>query len=380
MMLALIAAILAAPTPFRTIVESHFDSWDANRDQVISATELDCLALDHSNTGELAAAIASLKLARRSTKVTYPPFTREYLLSEVMDGGTGDLASEQDEHERAEKAKGRKGLIDRYSRAYKKIASTKRELFADHTPDLDACRQGPLGDCFLVAAIGAAIHRDANSIKDMIQMTPDGGYSVTFRYGGPIQIPPLTDAQMCLTSTTGDEGLWLPVLEEAFGSLRARTTRAKPGTIPMEVGSDAIAHGGSIRTTIKAFTGNETKSLSLKTKLKADQSNLDDLASKLRAELRTAAGANSLMGLSTPKEGAPPGIANNHAYAVLSFDAEKDEVRIWNPHGNSYKPKREPGLKNGFPTSRGVFTMKVTDIVQVFRTATFEIQKPTLDY
>ena len=143
----------------------------------------------------------------------------------------------------------------------------------------------------------------------------------------------------------------------------------------MEVGSDAIAHGGSIRTTIRAFTGNETKSLSLQSKLKPDQSNLEDLVTNLRAELQTAAGATSLMGLGTAKEGNPPGIAGNHAYAVLSFNAEKDEVQIWNPHGNTFKPKGEPGIKNGFPTSRGVFTVKVGDVVQIFRGATFEIQK-----
>lgn len=373
MMLALIAVILAAPTPFRTIVHNHFDTWDANKDQVISATELDCLAMDHGNTGEIAAAVASLKLARRSTKVTYPPFTREYLLSEEMDGGAGELTSEQDEHERAEKAKGRKGLSDRYVRACKRIASTKRELFIDETPDLDACHQGPLGDCFLVAAIGASLHRDAKSIQSMIEQN-DQGYRVTFRHGGHIQIPPLTDAQICMTSTTGDEGLWLPVLEEAFGALRARTTKTRPGVEPMEVGSDAIAHGGSIRTTIRALTGNDTKSLSLRTKLNSERSNLDDLVSKLRTQLEIATRTDALMSVSTSKEGNPPGIAGNHAYAVLAFDKESDSVRIWNPHGNTFRPKGEPGIKNGYAVSRGVCSIPLAQVVQIFRTATFEVQ------
>jgi hypothetical protein len=373
MLFTILAGLIAAATPFQEVVKSHFDTWDADHDGTLSATEIDCLSVDHSIHGDSAAAVASLKLARRSTKVTYPPFTRDYFLSNENDGDDGVVAgSEQDDHDRAERAKGRKGLADRYNRALRRINGAKRDLFLDQTPDIDACHQGALGDCFLVAAIGATVHRDSNSLKEMIAPKSGGGYTVNFKYGGQVQVPPLTDAQICLTSTTGDEGLWLPVLEEAYGIMRTRNTQPKAGAEVMEEGSDAIAHGGSMRSTIKALTGNETKGVNLKSKLKPDQSNLNDLADTFRMELKKAIDDNRLAGLGTSKDDTPPGISGNHAYAILAFDAAKDEVKIWNPHGNSFKPKGEAGIKNGFPTSRGVFTVPLTEVVRIFRGATFE--------
>jgi hypothetical protein len=74
----------------------------------------------------------------------------------------------------------------------------------------------------------------------------------------------------------------------------------------------------------------------------------------------------------------PPGINGKHAYAVLAFDDEAGTVEIWNPHGNTFKPKGEPGIEHGYPTKAGRFTMPLVDFVSVFRAVTIETDAPAL--
>ena len=78
----------------------------------------------------------------------------------------------------------------------------------------------------------------------------------------------------------------------------------------------------------------------------------------------------------TGSEPQPPGISGRHAYAVLGFDAKADALTLWNPHGNSFKPKGEPGLQRGYPTRAGVFAMPVADFVRTFRGVNVETDKP----
>lgn len=67
-----------------------------------------------------------------------------------------------------------------------------------------------------------------------------------------------------------------------------------------------------------------------------------------------------------------PGLNSHHAYAVLSFDASKDVVQVWNPHGNKFVPKGPAGLTNGYPTTDGKFTMSLQDFVKAFRSISYE--------
>ncbi len=75
---------------------------------------------------------------------------------------------------------------------------------------------------------------------------------------------------------------------------------------------------------------------------------------------------------STSKDTGVPGLNSHHAYAVLSFDAAKDIVYLWNPHGNKFVPKGPGGLTNGFSTTDGKFSMTLAEFVKAFRSMSFE--------
>jgi hypothetical protein len=107
------------------------------------------------------------------------------------------------------------------------------------------------------------------------------------------------------------------------------------------------------------------------------QAHLDATLPKLRDQLADAMAAHRLVAAGTPKDGTlPPGINPGHAYAVLGYDRETDRVQLWNPHGNAFHPKGEPGLQNGYPTKAGHFEMSLTDIGHVFNGITIETDQP----
>ena len=108
------------------------------------------------------------------------------------------------------------------------------------------------------------------------------------------------------------------------------------------------------------------------------------LADKVKAALADAFEHDRLAGASTGSATPlPPGINGKHAYAVLGLEGES--VVLWNPHGNSFRPRGEPGRERGYPTKGGIFRMPLTDFIVVFdslvvetgRPATYQIQRRT---
>jgi hypothetical protein len=68
-----------------------------------------------------------------------------------------------------------------------------------------------------------------------------------------------------------------------------------------------------------------------------------------------------------------PGINPNHAYAVLGFEEKSDCVRLWNPHGDQFTPKGEPGAKHGYPQKDGVCDVPLAEFVNQFSGMAFEV-------
>jgi hypothetical protein len=67
-----------------------------------------------------------------------------------------------------------------------------------------------------------------------------------------------------------------------------------------------------------------------------------------------------------------PGIRGGHAFAVLGYDAQEDAIHIWDPHGDAYTPKGDPGPVHGYPRAEGRFSMPLPVFVKQYAGLAFE--------
>ena len=396
----------AAPKPptFAQVATEHFAQWDADQNGTLSHAEIDVLCVRPTLVGAEAAAVATLKRIVRSGRYAVPPLTLPNLTQAtamVAPKADAKPASDETEDDRRDAAETpatssapQSGLRQpnfqaSYSACLRRIASAKRELFLDATPDLDACHQGPLGDCYFVATVGAFVHRNPEDLKKMIAQLPDGQLRVAFGDGRSSTFAPLTDAELALSGTTGDEGLWLPVMEKALGSLRQDLD---PERYSSETASDAIAKGGSSAAIIRLLTGHQTKRIALRKRAPkaptgpdgrpvlqpapALAQDADLLATAVRTEVAAALQNKRLVTCGTGTYAQPPGISPRHAYAVLAHDAAADTLTLWNPHGNQFAPKGTPGIEHGYPTKAGLFTLPIADFVRIFGGVIYETDAP----
>jgi hypothetical protein len=329
------------PSAFMQQTTQHFSAWDADHDNALTILELDRAIANDSVKGEAAAAVVALK---RGTKDKAAKLTLDAI-------------------------KARKDYPPLFTWAQTRITKADRTLFATPQPKIDSIKQGKLGDCFCLAALRTVIQRDPQAVTQMINAKADGSYEV--KVGSKtIAVRSLTDGEIAMGASTND-GLWPLVYEKAVGISRLKPD-ANDAT-PFNV----VTKGGSAGSMMSTLTGNEIKRWSCKTwrdeKDEAKKSSLlDDVRQQLTsafAEKRLVTGGTA--GRAADKKG-PPGILFNHGYAVLGYDAAKDEVHLWNPHGDAFKPKGEPGLTNGYPMEKGEFRVPLKELVTFFGGFAFE--------
>jgi hypothetical protein len=387
----------SATATFDATVAQHFDAWDADDDLTLSPDEIDRACIDPKVTGAAAAAIAAIKRVVRSGSYELPPLTLDGLTKAPRtraaapkadaptpaSAGDADRADSGETRPAAGAPKRAPNFAASFRSGLSRIQTTPRVLFADDTPDLDACRQGPIGDCWLLASVGAFVHRDPKALQELVTATKDG-FRVRFADGQSVDVAPLTDAELALSGTTGDEGLWLPVVEKAMGQLRQLQN---PQKHTADTASDALA-GGSTATVLRMLTGKTTERLAFHKKVPATKTpppkppaaepadTVEALATKAHDALAAAFADKRLVTCSTNTAAHPPGIAGKHAYAVLGYDAAAQVVTVWNPHGRSRKVDGEPGLHHGYATTKGVFALPLREFVQAFSSMAWETSTP----
>ncbi|MFM7925437.1 MAG: hypothetical protein ACKPJJ_34870, partial [Planctomycetaceae bacterium] len=131
-----------------------------------------------------------------------------------------------------------------FTRAAQRIRQTQPRLFASGKPQLATIHQGQLGNCFVLAPLGAVLAVTPDRVPAMFTSGPDGGYYVRFgKY--QIPVPKLTAAELALTAGNEGDGEWVNVYEKAAGAAQKVI-----GPSAAAAGSpiDAISAGGSVNT------------------------------------------------------------------------------------------------------------------------------------
>ena len=128
---------------------------------------------------------------------------------------------------------------------------------------------------------------------------------------------------------------------------------------------------------MSTLTGHEIKRWSCKTwRDEKDASKKAALLDEVRKQFVSAFAEKRLVtggtGPSPKSKKGPPGILYNHGYAVLGYDRAKDTVHLWNPHGDGFTPKGEPGLANGYTMAKGELHVPLTELVTFFGGFAFE--------
>ncbi|MBX3390277.1 MAG: hypothetical protein KF691_12585 [Phycisphaeraceae bacterium] len=373
--------LLAVPEPkpapdFIDIVTTNFTKWDLNHNGSLSPEEIDRLVIEPSIKGDEAAAIGAIKTMLR-LGYSVPPMTLDYFKQSAPKAEKTDDATAEGRPE--VRYFGGPNWNKGFEIARKRIADPNRDLFRYPTVDLKQFKQGMLGDCYFVSMIGALVNKQHDAVRRMIAIQRNGMIKVSFADNETIVIPPLTDAEIATSSTTGEEGTWVAVFEKAFGTLRQAQF---PEVHKEGVASDAIAFGGTMLTTIRVLTGHESEQFLIKSSVQVSgkgeykfqlRAQPQEITRMTRDKLKNALSKKKLVGAGTYPEAQPPGISSRHAYAIIGYEQQGDQVVIWNPHGNTHKPKGAPGLENGYPTENGIFKVPMKDFVQIFGALEIEL-------
>jgi hypothetical protein len=336
---------------------THFPQWDLDHNGELSVSEIDAVVSDPKTTGESAATIAALKRATRSKKFKLPALT----LDNLRPLAQAAPATDQPNFPRL------------YADALKKIGRTRRDLFVSTLPKLENIRQGKLGDCFCLAPLGAMLARSPQEVVDRFVRQPDNSYQFVFGTS-PVRVTAPTDAEMALTAASEQDGLWVSLYEKAVGTDRLQ---GKSGTSATGSVIDSIGKGGSAGTMLARLTGHKITRFGCSAARKAaTPAERETQLQALRKQLVATMQGHRLATCGTQKT-TTPGITPNHAYAVLGYDEKTDALQLWNPHGDSFKPKGAEGLEYGYTRKAGVFSIPLADFVMQFSGVAFEIAGPS---
>jgi hypothetical protein len=347
-------ALMAGEAPlveggFAAQVAAHFDGWDLDRDGALSFVETSRLVPFATIRDEAAAALAAIHRVQRGRTWPRAAFNRDDLIAD----GPGRRPPFEPDY--------RWGLAQ--------IRDAGRTLFAEGAPSVRGLRQGPLGDCYFVATVAAMVDRNPDDVRRIIREGPDGSFVVRFPDGETVHVRHVSDAEVALGSSAVGQGLWMTVLEKAYGQLVERSL-ARRGII--EDAIDALGHGGHPTTALELFTGHDAAVLRFGTRA-------EGYVPLARALLIGNLRRRRLTCCATPDGDVPPGLAPEHLYAVLGFDPVGDVVHVWNPWGNRFEPSGPPGPEAGYPVRDGHLFVPLVDFVRIFAVMSYETDRTLRD-
>ena len=336
---------------FAENLRANFAKWDTDKDGKLNRSEINLLILRPDIRGRLAATAAVLHLYLRER-----PEQESVTMDELVPGGVRSKTSIVD------------GPFDIF---YNRLIKIKREVFANNcTPSLVNASQ-LFGDCYFMAALGAAMARDPKLVQQMIHPQPNGSIQVDFPAGPKIRVRRLSDTELALTSTAENQGMWLNILEKAYGMVCLTHPELRgPHRQPGDIDIDIIARGGDARRTIELFTENAGTLITFRhdeeEKIPPTEGELATLRPKMHEIMKTRVENRAIMVGATAAGELPPGINAHHDFAIVGYDADQRIVHLWNPNGKSSPAGSQPVIKHGS------FDMSLDDFLKTFAALIYE--------
>lgn len=350
------AAMSSLPSEISDIIDRRFSKWDLNRDRRLSTDEIDQAVANPLLRDTEAAAMAALKRG----------------LAGHIDAGSGSGKEQLQQRVDARTAEGQH-FRELFSLANKRIQQAQRRLFASGRPQLATIHQGQLGNCFVLAPLGAVLAVTPDRVSQMFTSGPADGYYVRFgKY--QIPVPKLTDAELALTAGNEGDGVWVNVYEKAAGAAQkviGPAGAAKGSAI------DAISSGGSVTNFLSLITGRQIQRFSFEFTRRDDKGTRQyrDSLQQLRTWLDDARRERHAM-VCTTRDSRTPGLASHHAWAVIAWDNASDTITLWNPHGGNFRPAGSSGPVHGYPASQGILKIPLEQFIRLFSGMARETETP----
>lgn len=103
---------------------------------------------------------------------------------------------------------------------------TGRPLFSASGPSIDDIRQGELGDCWILAGLGAIARQNPNVIRANVVDFGDGTYGVHlgssfYRVDNDLPVSQYGDQQLNYTALGAGGSVWVSIIEKAYTHYRA---------------------------------------------------------------------------------------------------------------------------------------------------------------
>ncbi|MBT9546481.1 MAG: hypothetical protein IV090_13915 [Candidatus Sericytochromatia bacterium] len=253
-----------------------------------------------------------------------------------------------------------------------KLRQIDQRLFPQGVASIrpDHIQQGEYGTCTILAAAAAMAANPAGkqALFEMISEKSDGSFLVHFPGEKPVAVKRPTDAELILHASSGQDGLWLSVLEKAFVK---RMEGQMQGKSEDEV-EKAVNSGYYLSEGIRLLTGNKaqdgtipgtplpqlrsfvTQTLAenrvLLVTLNPDSAQAKDKALKEKTKRNEEIYADGLVGL--------------HAYSVIGFDPATDTITLRNPWNHTELLGRDGKAADG--VDDGVFSVKLDVFQKLF--------------
>jgi hypothetical protein len=258
-------------------------------------------------------------------------------------------------------ATGLQQVTDSMGDTRKFVTAAKRTLYGDNAKPLDsispdAVVQAGIGNCYYFAALASLADSNPKAIADMIKDNKDGSYCVTLPGSKPVTVQGPTDSELLLFPKPVDKGVWVHVMEKAYGQMcmddslfkALRKLRGMEDTPIPQMHTDG---GSALDAGLKVLTN---KPIGWTWSFKGPEA----MHAALMDATKRGVPITADTGLSAKVENGP---AVQHVYSMLKYDATAKVLTIRNPWGDTV-----PKLKGVVDKGKGVFEMPLDTFVAHF--------------